>query len=244
MKNIFLVTSGLHGANGINGKLTVDTRIEQTISTAQSIRQQVPDAEILLLEGGKFALDLNLRRKLKMHYCDILDYTSSSFIQFAHNNVDLSKQDITVIKGPCETWMLLETVKLLDAAQQSRIFKISGRYHLNDNFDIKVHQQAQGKYLFKEKLEGLSWYGPHTGRIHSPWQYSTRLYSFCSTILPAAVNNYSTLLNKFMDIYSRQDYIDLEHLTYLTIDSTQIHTVPVMGLEGIFANYPDKKVTE
>lgn len=244
MRNIFLVTSGIHGPNGRSGSISVEQRIDQTVATAQSIRQRVDNAEIYLLEGGKYPLDLDLRNKFKQYYSDILDYSSSSFVSFAHNNVDLNTQDITVIKGPCETWMLLETVKLINARDPVRIFKISGRYYLNNSFDLEAHHSATNRYLFKDKLDGLPWYGPNTGRIHSPYQYSTRLYSFCGNMLSQVVNNYSTLLNRFMDIYAKNDYIDLEHLTYLTLNPNQISTIPTIGVEGIFANHPDTKAIE
>ena len=243
MSNIFLVTSAIHGPGGMSGQLSSDQRIMQTVNTAVSIRKHVPDAKIYLLEGGIMPLNMQIRQMFLMHYDDILDYSTSEFIQFAHRQRDANRQEITVIKGPCESYMLRETCKILTTTLQDRIFKISGRYQLSDEFNINAHN-VPGKYVFKTKEECLQWYKDKTKPNHSPYQYKTRLYSFCGSIKDMATVNYDKIMNGILDLYSKNEYLDLEHMTYLTINPSIIHEISPIGLTGSFAEVPNSIIKE
>lgn len=243
MSNIFLVTSGIHGPGGVNGKVPILTRIIQTLETAQSIRHHVPDAKIYLLEGGSEPLNINLREQfLNGGYDDIFDFTQSAFIAFAHAQRDAAKQEITVIKGPCESYMLKEATKLLVLTNDDRVFKISGRYRLSDEFSLETHRAAVGKYLFKTKTECLQWYKEPP--VHSPYQYSTRLYSWCGSLQQAAIYNYDKVQNWILELYSKNLYMDIEHSMYLHIDQSLIAETDPIGLIGAFSEVPDMVIKE
>ena len=244
MNNIFLVTSAIHGANGMNGQLTTQQRIDQTIETAHSIRVHIPDAKLYLLEGGKYPLDFALRQHLMAEYDDIIDFTYHPFITFAHNQVDLSKQVITVIKGPCESFMLREACKLLTVSDDDRIYKISGRYRLSEEFNLSEHLAAKGKYLMLTKTKCLEFYSYPQKLTYSEYQYSTRLYSFCGSILNKATENYNVINKRLLDLYSKSEYMDLEHMTYLVYDQSDITEVSPIGLIGAFAEIPDMVIKE
>lgn len=244
MSNIFLVTSGIHGPGGVNGKVPIITRIIQTLETAQSIRHHVPDAKIYLLEGGSDPLNVNLREQfLNGGYDDIFDFTQSAFVSYAHAQRDAAKQEITVIKGPCESYMLKETTKLLTLTKDDRVFKISGRYRLSDEFNLETHRAAAGKYLFKTKTECLKWY-KDPGPVYSPYQYSTRLYSWCGSLQNAAIYNYDVIQNWILQLYSKNLYMDIEHSTYLHVDQALISETNPIGLIGAFAEVPDSIIKE
>lgn len=243
MSNIFLVTSAIHGPGGMSGQLSSDQRIMQTVNTAISIRKHIPDAKIYLLEGGIMSLNMQIRQMFLMHYDDILDYSMSEFIQFAHKKRDANQQEITVIKGPCESFMLRETCKILTTTPQDRIFKISGRYQLSDEFNLQFHN-VPGKYVFKAKEECLQWYKNKTKLNYSPYQYKTRLYSFCGSMRDMAIVNYDKIMNGILNLYSQNEYIDLEHMTYLTINPSAIHEIPTIGLVGSFAEVPNSIIKE
>jgi len=243
MSNIFLVTSAIHGPGGMSGQLSSDQRIMQTVNTAISIRKHIPDAKIYLLEGGIMPLNIQIRQMFLMHYDDILDYSMSEFIQFAHRQRDVNRQEITVIKGPCESYMLRETCKILTTTLQDRIFKISGRYELSDEFNLQAHN-VPGKYVFKTKDECLPWYKDETKPNYSPYQYKTRLYSFCGSLKDMAIVNYDKTMNGILDLYAKNDYIDIEHMTYLTINPSLIQEISPVGLTGSFAEVPDSIIKE
>ena len=245
MSNIFLVTSGIHGPNGINGQVPALVRIDQTIDTVKSIRSHVPDAKVYLLEGGSGPLSINLRKKfIDAGYDDILDFTTSSFISFAHEKRDAATQGITVIKGPCETYMLMEACKLLNPQFDDRIFKLSGRYRLSEEFNLQDHIESTGKYLFKKKDLPLKYYSNPASELYSAYMYSTRLYSFCGSITDQVINNYDKMLGWLLSLYAENKYIDIEHTTYLKIDPLLINETPVIGLIGSFAEVPDSVIKE
>lgn len=237
MNNIFLVTSGLNVESGL---ILPNDRLQQTIDTAKSIRKYASNVTILLLEGGKYPLNLEQRMLLKEHYDDILDFTYHPTIQFAHN------QNVNVMytKGPCESLMLFETCKLLPKNENYRIFKISGRYQLYDKFCIEDHM-VNGKYVFKTKEDGVRYYhddkfsdGSQLQNIDmyfTPYQYKTRLYSFCSSLLETATQNYNNIFQTIISSYINHGYIDIEHAVYKNIDQSLIHELDVIGLKGIQA---------
>lgn len=243
MSNIFLVSSGIHGKNGMSGQLTTQQRLEQTYDTAKSIRDRVDDCKIYLLEGGSDPLTFKEREDLLEYYDDILDFTQHEFIKFAHSKVDIASQGITVIKGPCESYKLREACRLLDTTADDRVFKISGRYRLSDKFDLKAHRAATGKFVFR-KYEGLPYYNDPTKPTYSPFQYSTRMYSFCGSMLAKATQYYDTINNRLLNLYSANLYLDLEHTTFLTIDPEDVVVFDTTGLTGAFAENPDWKIDE
>jgi hypothetical protein len=237
MNNIFLVTSGLNVDSGL---ISPQDRLQQTLDTARSIKQYAPGSTILLLEGGKYPLTFEQRVLLKDLYDDIIDFTYHPTIQFAHN------QNVNVMytKGPCESLMLYETCKILPKNNDYRIFKISGRYQLYDKFCIVGHN-VKGKYVFKTKELGVKYYhddkndnGSQLQNIDmyfTPYQYKTRLYSFCGSLLETVTQNYNNIFQTIVSSYINHGYIDIEHATYKNIDLSLIHEMDVIGLKGIQA---------
>lgn len=242
--NIFLVTSAIYSKIGRSGQLLPEKRIEQTIDTAKSIIKYVPDAKIYLLEGGSKTLDFRLRNEFLKYYTDIIDFTYHPFIAYAHEKINLDKQEITVIKGPCESHMLREACKLLSTVKCDRIFKISGRYCLSDEFDLDMHTKARGKYLMKTKDKCLSYYSDPSKNAYSPYQYSTRFYSFCGSLLNKVIINYDTINNRLLELYANSEYIDIEHMTYLVYNQQDIIETSPIGLAGSFAENPDWHIKE
>lgn len=236
MLNIFLVTSGL---NVQSGQVSQQTRFTQTIETAKSVKKHVSDAVIILLEGGKYSLTLNQRLELLQVYDDIFDYTYHPTIKFAHDqNVDAG-----YIKGPCESFMLHEACKVMPK-DAKRFFKLSGRYQLSDEFNINNHD-VSGKYVFKTIDPGVRYYHDkkdepgsqlqNIEKYYTPYQYKTRLYSFCGSLLEQATQNYQNIFQCMVNSYINHGFIDIEHSTYRVVDPKLIHTINPVGLTGVQA---------
>ena len=224
--NYFLVTSGIHGPYGV---FTVQERIEQTIKTATSIRERIPDSTILLLEGGNSSLSSNDTDNLLKYYDRILDYTNDPVIQFAHNT---HRDEVISLKGPCEAKLLSNATAELSVNPTDRIFKISGRYFLTDEFDLAKHTEQSGKYVFLSKFPGEK-YGnliPAT-----PYQYKTRLYSFCGSILNQAAKYYNQVFDGIVYNYSKGTFIDIEHMMWRTINPNLVTHINPIGVSGLQA---------
>lgn len=237
MNNIFLVTSGLVNNYGV---LSFEDKFQQTLETAISIKKYSPNSKIILLEGGQSSLSYIQRCEIRKKYDDILDYTYHPTIKFAHGQ----KVNVMYTKGPCEALMMYETCGILPKEGQYRIYKISGRYTLNENFDESAHQKL-GKYVYKTKQSGVKYY--HDGKnsdgsqlqniedYFTPYQYKTRLYSFCSTLLNRATEDHMNIFSCMVNSYINHGYIDVEHSHYRCIPPDFIHELDVIGLSGVQA---------
>lgn len=236
MDNVFLVTSGL---NVESGQIAPELRLKQTIETAESIKRHAPNSYMVLLEGGRYPLTLDQRGRLLEVYDDVIDFTSHPTIVFAHSQ----NVNAMYIKGPCESLMLHEACKLIPR-DVHRVFKISGRYLLSEEFNIENHD-VRGKYLFKNKDTGVRYY--HDGKnddgsqlqnieqYFTEYQYKTRLYSFCGSLLDKATDNYNNIFQCMIQSYINHGYIDLEHSTYRVLDQDDVSETPVIGVQGIQA---------
>jgi hypothetical protein len=138
--------------------------------------------------------------------------------------------------------MLWLAVNLLPADEDCRYFKISGRYMLSENFNLE-HHLVNRKYVFKQKNPGVKYYGgpqDENGNDITNWhytdfQYKTRLYSFCGSILEQVKNDYLKIFDTIINAYMSEGFIDLEHATYKTLNPAMIHDILPIGLMGIQA---------
>lgn len=236
MRNIALVTSGLNVESGL---VDPNTRFQQTLASAASIKKHIRSVYVILLDGGKYPLTLEQRSALMAVYDDVMDFTYHPTVQFAHGQ----HVNVMYIKGPCESLMLHEACKLLPAAVD-RVYKLSGRYEISDEFDQSVHD-VPGKYVLKNKEPGVVYY--HDARndpgsqlqniadYYTDYQYKTRLYSFCGSLLPQATENYQKLFQTMVGSYINHGFIDIEHSFYRVMDPNLIHEVPVIGVTGVQA---------
>lgn len=227
--NLFLVTSGIHGPYGI---YDVKTRIEQTLHTAKTVKEFCSNSELILMEGGAESLSDQELSLLETVYDRVIQYTSDHIVQFAHR---VHKDEVISLKGPLESYMLAETCKQLcqSNASYDRIFKLSGRYYLTDEFDFSKHLSISGKYLFKQRDPGQSY-----GKLipDTPFQYKTRLYSFCGSLLNQAAENYQKIFDSIVASYSRGTFIDIEHSTFKAINPNLIAQTNPIGVAGYMAS--------
>jgi hypothetical protein len=59
-----------------------------------------------------------------------------------------------------------------------------------------------------------------------------------------AIVNYDKIMNGILDLYSKNEYIDLEHMTYQTLNPLTIHEISPIGLTGAFAEVPNSIIKE
>jgi len=235
MNNIFLVPSGIYTKQTL---FSVEDRINQTIETAIDIRKKVPDVKLYLLEGGDKSLSFDERSKFLEVYDDVLDFTGHEVIKFSH------QLGGGTMKSSCETYMLMQSIKLLNVPEQSRIFKICGRYRLSDRFDLSKHHSATGKYLFKNKEPGLEFIAEYTKSKTSLYRYETRLFSFCGSIFDTVVKDFEKIFYSLIDMYSNNLYNDVEHMTYMVLDQSLVLDTDCIGVAGLRGEEKDSIIDE
>ena len=230
MTNWVLMTSGINDAYGV---YTPDQRLHQTILSADKTRNNIPNANIILVEAGVTTLTIAQQELLKPHFDGFIDYTGHPTIQFAHQTE--TKNAIKsggAVKTICELFIMKEALKQLPIKDDDRIFKMTGRYRPSPFFNVNEHLSRKGKYLFKDAQEGFMFYRHDGTQFQYEYQYKTRLYSFCGSIIKEVIEDFETMFSRTVEMYSLDNYIDVEHATYKFIDRSKVETVPVIGVEG------------
>ena len=110
---------------------STETRYEQTLDTIESIRKNIPDVCIFLIDNSN--LDIDMYNKLNK-LCDV-------FINPINDKKLKYYTDRNIYKSIAEGYQImyfLDLFKQLDI-KFDRFFKISGRYYLNDTFNYNKY---------------------------------------------------------------------------------------------------------
>ena len=158
-ESVFLVSSAIHAKHGV---YDTQTRLEQTIETCKSIRNKC-DAEIIVLDGGYQDITKEERDTLSPHIDKFYSFSDADNVKQLQQvpNHDIVKNMIEIIifgsffdKVTEDGWR----------EKYKRMFKMSGRYTLNDDFNYDKHMQAKDKVIirgpftsqFKSEITGTS----------------------------------------------------------------------------------------
>ena len=205
-KNLFIVTSALHTNIGV---VNEQNRLLQTIETLENLRQKVPDAMVLLVDGSPYEIDEKIKKKIGEH-CQAMWF---------NQHPDVYAMASSGRKSEAEIIMLFNTLIRIKQSQAihgiKRIFKYSARTVLEDDFDIKEYDNLYGKYVFKKAIP--SWMSPERKTNITDHLYITRFYSFC----PSLLDNYLQTLNPILNNVI-QHSIDTEHSHYLCLDKRYV----------------------
>lgn len=137
----FFVCSTL---NSTYGDLTFEERYEDTVFSLLKIRQKIPNCEILFIDNSNIPINDSWRSGI--------DSLVSEFYQLPHNLFSLVA-NIHKLKSSSEANMMYEALRILQNppyCNSKRIFKISGRYHITDDFDVSEYEKSEydDKYAF------------------------------------------------------------------------------------------------
>lgn len=226
-ESVFLVSSAIHAKHGV---YDTQTRLEQTIETCKSIRNKC-DAEIVILDGGYQDITKEERDVLSQYIDKFYTFSDAENIQQLQQvpNHDIVKNMIEIImygsffdKAMEDGWR----------EKYKRIFKMSGRYTLNDDFNYDKHLQATDKIIVRGPF--TSQFRPETtGGVSL--QYMSRLWSFDAFLLPYVRDLYTDMFNHMSERLSAKGYVDIEHLLFHHIDPILIENIGKLGVEGNIA---------
>jgi hypothetical protein len=226
MTSLFLVTSAIYTSYG---KCSTEERITQTKETIESIRTYAPDSNIVLLDAGDKSVNIDFDVKL-------IDYTIHPEIQshlqeYLSINKDL-EPDI-IIKSMLEIIMFENYLRTHSLESYSRIFKLSGRYRLNSNFNYAKHLEAKNKVLILPPYHSQHFYNFNASS--SMFLYMTRCWSFDSNLLEKIIETYGKMKNDIIVASRTEKQGDIEHLLYKHLDKRLVEHIDVMGVEGYWA---------
>lgn len=226
-KALFLISSAIHTTHGV---YTPQQRLEQTIETCKSIRERTNDIEIMVLDGGTKQLEPEERDMLRGHIDRFFSFCDDENVKGLHQvpSQDIVKNGIEMLSFGSFYAMYREDIK----KNFKRVFKISGRYTLNDAFNFDTHMNAKNKIIIR---------GPFTSQF--PYdvtdgitlQYMSRLWSFDADMIDYIAECYRRMYMHFVRRINNAGYVDIEHLLFHYLDRNAIQKINKIGVQGHIA---------
>jgi len=234
-KNTVLITSAVFSNYGI---YSAQERIKQTLETAKSARKYIPDATLILIDNSKIDVQKEDGPEFE-ELIDTVDYyidnSDDPDIQHFHNSVsnyDIGKNCMECI-GLYKALSYMSTDKdiMKDINESNRIFKLSGRYLVTDNFDISKfdNENTRDKYVFKKAQPG--W----IQGIDVNTLLQTRLWSFTPGLLQPTIDLFQNIIGNMFETLNQGKYIDVEHSMVKFLPKDRLVELDTVGLQGNIA---------
>ncbi|WP_213952928.1 hypothetical protein [Variovorax sp. dw_954] len=231
MQAAFIVTSAI---NARSGMFAPEERLRDTIGTIDSIRQRVPDAAIHLLDMCGDGLQPAQARVLSPAVTRLFDYSGLHDVQAIYKapNPDVVKN---LTEMTCFQHFLHSQEALLDGVD--RIFKLSGRYRLDERFCIGDYGDPgyRGQMVFSGRY--ASQFAPEvTGNDAADnFQLMSRLWSFDACLLPVVRSAYGQMIERMVERLNAGGYVDIEHLLHRYMPRARIAIRTPIGVSGRLA---------
>lgn len=226
MTSHFIITSAIHTSYG---KCSTEERIEQTRETLKSIETYAPGSSAVIIDSGEKSVNENL------FDCKVIDYTTNQEIQYNLQEYLRSEKDLNpdvIAKSMLEIMMFGDYLKNITSSYE-RIFKISGRYKLNSNFNYQKHLEAKNKVFILKPQQSPHFYNFDVSS--SMFSYMTRCWSFDSSLLFKIIETYDKMRRDIIHISKVEKQGDIEHLLYKHLNKNIVTHTNVMGIEGYWA---------
>ena len=222
-KILFIVSSAIHTEHGV---YTPEQRLKQTVETCKSIHARAP-ADVMILDGGRKQLDPSEEAMLSGLIKTFYSYADDKEVQSIQA---IPSQDI--VKNAIEILMFgsfYNANRELIKRDYDRVFKMSGRYILNDSFNYQTHLDAKEKIIIR---------GPYTSQFSSeisggiPFQYMSRIWSFDAKMIDYICEVYQKMYGHLITRINQGGYVDIEHLLFHYINPMLVKRIDKIGLEG------------
>jgi hypothetical protein len=246
MKFLFLVGSALkHFQEDKFSAYDEQQRFEQTLETIECIRKKVPNSYVVLFECSSRPIDENQKDILKEKTDLFLEFYDEPVIQAIYENLEARPELITYGKSLLETRGLLNTLYVIQKHNifndSQRVFKLTGRYLLNDDFNIQDYESKflEGRYVIKryeylsqeaenfddKELENVYayLYGARGMMVTGLWSFDRML--FTDTI--EALERAFVYMEKMIQFTAGTD---VEHSLYRFINKKNVIDIPNLGL--------------
>ena len=239
-KFLFLVGSALnHFQEKDFSRYNTEQRFYQTLDTIKSIKEKVPDAYICIYEGSQIRIDEKYREEFEKQSnlfieCDD-DFIMRNIYENLHNQPEKFVYGKSMLECRC-LQVVLNYMKTYNTfSDVNRVFKLTGRYTLNDEFDINNYKTSflSNKYVMK--------YYDYEKRFEKPDNLYANIYGCKGSIVTGLWSFDRFLFNDIMSVLEKSfEYmeqaiqftsgIDIEHSFYHFIERDKILNVPVLGL--------------
>ena len=227
IRHCFVVTSAVNSKFGI---YNAEERLAQTVITLQNIRFRVPDAKIIVMECAGTALTQAQSDTLEQN-CDLLlDFSRDPDVLAIYQS-----DNWDVVKNSTEIMCFARALRICrddgDFVGYDRIHKMSGRYVLNDDFDLAVYEKHKDRIVIGPKHQ--SQFPFQVTGIEL--QYMARLWSWPASQLDTVIKVYEDSLSYIGERVSQGGYADIEHVLYKFLPVDLVQEIPLLGVEGFIA---------
>lgn len=229
MSNVFLVCSAI-GKN--YGVFSLEERYSQLLETIHSVKKHAPKDDIFLVETSKELLDD--AKMAELNSLCVVNFIKDDPVVNLANNVQERYPDSN------EPWNFNETKTVgeiratqffLDLLKKqnktyNRVFKISGRYSLNDNFNLADYDQHAGKLVFKSNNQHCN-LDSMSARL---WSFDYKMLDSIISMLDGVFEMTINELNRYntFTIVERSFYQQIRRMNLPFIK------VPTLGISGYF----------
>jgi len=242
-KFLFLVGSALNHFNAEHiSEFTTQERFEQILDTIKSIKDKVPDAYICIYEGSETSIEEKYKQKF-IELSDLfIECGDDPYMKSLYENVHRDPDRFTFVKSmlECRCLQIVLTYMMEHNSfnDVTRVFKLTGRYKLNEYFDINDYKSRflTNKYVmkyydYKERFEDIeniyaTLYGCKGSMVTGLWSFDRFLFNDIFTVLQRSFEYMERAIQLTAGI-------DIEHTFYHFIDRDKILNVPVLGLDLI-----------
>ena len=249
MKFLFLVGSALkHFQEEKFSAYDEQQRFEQTLKTIECIREKVPNSYVVLFECSSKPIDEKQKEVLKEKADLFLEFYDEPVIKLLYENIENRPEQITYGKSLLETRGLLNALYVIKKHNlfndSQRVFKLTGRYLLNEYFDIKDYESKilEEKYVIKKydylpqeaenfdekELENVYayLYGAKGMMVTGLWSFDRMLFNEIVESLEKAF----VYMEKMIQYTAGTD---VEHSLYRFLNKKNMISIPNLGLTTI-----------
>lgn len=246
MKFLFFVGSSIkHIGESEFSFYNKEQRFEQTLETIDCIRKKVPNSDIVLFECSADKLDNNMRDILKSRCELMLEFYDDEDFKVLYKNINNDPNYLSYGKSILESVGLIKSLNFILTNQLfsdcQRIFKLTGRYLLNNHFNIQDYQSRffENKYIFLvnnyfddlesereitfDQNQQSYLYGSKGRVVTGLWSFDRNLYQEILTTLKNSLD----YLNKMMQYTVGND---IEHALYRYLNKSKIVSINNLGL--------------
>lgn len=227
IRHCFVVTSAVNSKFGI---YTPEERLVQTVITLQNIRFRVPNAKIFVMECAGTALTQTQSDTLENN-CDLLlDFSQDPDVLAIYQS-----DNWDVVKNSTEIMCFGRVLRICqddgDFEGIDRVHKMSGRYVLNDDFDLAMYEEHHDRIVIGPKHQSQFPFAVTGIEL----QYMARLWSWPTTQTERVIQVYNDSLNYIGQRVSHGGYADIEHVLYKFLPRELVQELPLLGVEGFIA---------
>jgi len=238
-KFMFIISSAINHFNHDEfSRFTTEERFNQTIETIKSIRNECVNSYIILFELSETDLIDEHESKIRDLVDLFVSFNNETELKVMYDNFRRHPELFKYGKSLLELFGLTKVFEIIEQENLlydiKRIFKISGRYYLNGNFNIEDYNSKFliGKYCCKiYNYTGFeNPFNVHYHVFQNKGSLVTALWSLDVTLFYETLE---VLRNSFKYLEKMLLYTpgnDIEHSIYHFIDKNKILNCEVLGV--------------